>query len=410
MGRDKLKIRFLVFHHGRWIWRPTKRMRDEGFGRVRLGPGLLVDGKSVPAPGDIARAVELNTEWDRHRRGLPPTGPRLGYPLGSIGDAYHRATMMREKERQRKGITWTSEQRSRDDWPRAWKHIEFLADCDPKTVTGEMLLELRSDVAANVSESEAHRVIKVWRALWRKMAIFGFCQADCDPSLLFANSAPKPRQAVWREGEAVRLVKTAWRSGYRGLATLLAVGWDSQLSPVDARRLSAAQMRQDRLGVWFEVERAKTGRAALATLGKRSSEDPGGLPRWYARAANRCCADLPQPLRAALLQGHPRRRLPRRAHRRLRPGRSAAACRLSSVWINRGSRWRRGSSEAVGQNGELALDVEPPAQNLWPGHARFGARNRCCAGARPGPFARTRRGQKYPGAGPKVSAGGRGRC
>jgi hypothetical protein len=215
--------------------------------------------------------MEMNAEWDRHRRGLPPAGPRLGFPLGSIGDAYHRATMMRAKDRQRKGINWTSEQRSRDDWPRAWKHIEFLADCDPKTVTGDMLLELRSEVAAKISESEAHRVIKVWRALWRKMVIFGFCAAGRDPSLLFANSAPKPRQAVWREGEAVRLVKTAWRSGYRGLATLLAVGWDSQLSPVDARRLSAAQMRQDRLGVWFEVARAKTGRTALATLGKRSA-------------------------------------------------------------------------------------------------------------------------------------------
>ena len=26
-----------------------------------------------------------------------------------------------------------------------------------------------------VSESEAHRVIKVWRALWKKMTVFGYC-------------------------------------------------------------------------------------------------------------------------------------------------------------------------------------------------------------------------------------------
>jgi hypothetical protein len=66
-------------------------------------------------------------------------------------------------------------------------------------------------------------------------------------------------------------VKHAWRSGYRGLSVLLAIAWDSQLSPVDARRLSAQNRRSDRFGVWFQVDRAKTGRSALATLSKRTS-------------------------------------------------------------------------------------------------------------------------------------------
>ena len=122
-----------------------------------------------------------------------------------------------------------------------------------------------------MSESEAHRVIKVWRALWKKMAVFGSCDATRDPSLLFTNSAPGPRQALWSEGEAVRIIKRAWREGYRGLAALLAVAWDSQLSPVDARNLRARDTRRDRLGMWFELARAKTGRPALATLSKRTA-------------------------------------------------------------------------------------------------------------------------------------------
>jgi hypothetical protein len=273
MGRDKVKIRYLVFHFGRWVWRPTKHMRALGLRRVRLGPGLVVDGSNVPAPTDLARAMELNAEWDRYRRGLPPTGPRLGYPTGSIGDGYHRVMVMREKERQAKGIIWTREHHSRDDWPRAWKWIEpLLGDCDPRTVAPEMLLDLRAHIAAQVSEGEAHRTIKVWRALWAKMAVLGFCDPKCDPSLFLANSAPKPRQDVWHEGEAVRLAKEAWRSCYPGLAALLAVAWDSQLSPVDARMLSPRNRRSDPVGVWFEVERAKTGRAALATLSRRSNE------------------------------------------------------------------------------------------------------------------------------------------
>jgi hypothetical protein len=102
------------------------------------------------------------------------------------------------------------------------------------------------------------------------MAGFGYCEAERDPSFQFANSAPQPRQAVWIEGEAARLVKQAWRSGYYGLAALLATAWDRQLSPVDARRLSASQRRRGSKGAWFTVDRAKTGRSALATLSKRT--------------------------------------------------------------------------------------------------------------------------------------------
>lgn len=147
---------------------------------------------------------------------------------------------------------------------------------DPRTVTPEQLIDpdlpgLRPLVARKVSEAEAHRVIKVWRALWVRMAGFGYCEAARDPSFQFANAAPRPRQVIWSEGEAVRLVKRAWRDGYHGLAALLAVAWDSQLSPVDVRRLQATQRRRDVIGTWFETGRTKTGKEALATLSRRST-------------------------------------------------------------------------------------------------------------------------------------------
>jgi hypothetical protein len=127
------------------------------------------------------------------------------------------------------------------------------------------MLNVRADIAQAVSESEAHRTIKVWRALRKKMAAFGYCRVDRDPSFLFANNAPSSRQAVWLEGEIVRLVK-----GYKGLAACLAVAWDSRLPPVDARTVKADQLRRDPIGSWFDVARTKTGRAAKATLSKRA--------------------------------------------------------------------------------------------------------------------------------------------
>src|SRR5262249_30771028 len=153
--------------------------------------------KRVATADEKARAVKLNAEWDRWRRGLPePRAERLRYPHGSIGEAYERVMQLREAERKSKGIKWTREQSSRDDWPRAWRWIEPLfGDCNPRTVTPEQLigepsrtnvLGLRPLVSAKVSESEAHRVIKVWRALWKMMAVFGYCERHRDPSLMFA--------------------------------------------------------------------------------------------------------------------------------------------------------------------------------------------------------------------------------
>ncbi len=272
MGNDR--IRYLIFVCGRYRWRPTKRMRAAGFRMINLGTGIVIGDRRYPSDDDKARAIELNAEWDRHRRGLPaPSAASIDRnPCGSVGAAYLRALALREAERKAKGIIWTNEQRSRDDWPRAWRWIEPLfGDCDPMTVTPEQLLGLRQLVAAKVSESEAHRVIKVWRALWKKMAAFGYCDVARDPSLMFTNSAPQPRQALWTEGEAVRIIKRAWRESYKGLAALLSVAWDSQLSPVDARGLRARDMRQDPIGVWFDLARAKTGRAALATLSNRAA-------------------------------------------------------------------------------------------------------------------------------------------
>ena len=257
MGADR--IRYLVFVCDRWRWRPTRTMRAAGFRLINLSKGIIVDGENVPTVDDKNRAIELNEAWDRHRRGLEPAAPKPKYPTGTLGDAYLQAIAVREAGRRNNGITWTKEQHSRDDWPRAWRWIEPLfGDVDPKTVTWEQLFDpdlpgLRPLVAAKVSETEAHRVTKVWRRLWQYAATFKMCDADLDPSFVLPNSAPPPRQDVWLEAEARKLVKQAWRSGYHGLTALLAVAWDSQLSPVDARTLKASQRRSDAEGTWFET-------------------------------------------------------------------------------------------------------------------------------------------------------------
>jgi hypothetical protein len=58
----------------------------------------------------------------------------------------------------------------------------------------------------------------------------------------------------------------AWRRDKRGLAALMAVIWDSMLSPGGARILTPGQRARDTQGAMFFLDRAKTGRAAAGTL------------------------------------------------------------------------------------------------------------------------------------------------
>jgi hypothetical protein len=270
MAKDK--IRYLLYVSGRWRWRPTRQMRKLGFHLITFGPVLTADDKAV--------AVRLNEEWDKVRAGIV-SEPEETYPPGSVGDGYERAMKMRAAERKAKNIDWNGEQESRDDWPRAWKWLgPVFGDVDPNTIQPEHFLAIDQNtgkvrgllplVESKVSISERHRVIKVWRALWKRMSVMHYCDADKDPSLAFANSAPSPRQEVWAYREVLRLVRHAWRLGYKGLAALMAVSWDSMLSPVDARKLTAGQMLRDEHGALFFLDRAKTGRAAAGTLSRWS--------------------------------------------------------------------------------------------------------------------------------------------
>lgn len=281
LGKDQ--IRYFLYLNGRWRWRPTKVMRGQGFGLITMsrgGPALDSDGQPEASLADRQRAIGLNDAWDRVRAGgiaMPARTTLKIYPVGSVGDGYQRAMALRKAERLQKGVVWTNEQESRDDWPRAWKWIEpQFGDCDPKTIIPEHFLRIDPatgrpaglvvEIESKASVTERHRAIKVWRALWARMQGMGYCGDAKDPALSFANRAPEPRDAVWHRKEVLVRVQRAWRLGYHGLAACMATAWDSMCSPVDVRRLTPAQVRSDAGGVWFAIGRAKTGRAGAATL------------------------------------------------------------------------------------------------------------------------------------------------
>lgn len=249
----KVKLPYYVVKRGTGYFQPSKTMRAAGFEARSLGP----DG-----PATWAEAQRLYVDWSLHRRGMAAAPPRT-YPMGSVGWAW---------ERYRRMEAWAGKApKTREEWDYAWRWIEpVFGDVAPSTIEIEMVEALRGEVLAQKSLHAAHRVTKIWRALWRVMAAMKLCQAGDDPSLALRNAAPKGRSETWTEGEIARLAKAAWRAGYRGLAAALAVMWDTQFAPGDVRALTPAQRLKDARGTFFDTSRGKTGKEVLGTITRRT--------------------------------------------------------------------------------------------------------------------------------------------
>src|SRR3977135_108108 len=268
MGR--VKISYYIVKRGRGFWNPSAAMKRAGFAAVPCG----LDG-----PEAWAVAETWNKRWAACRRGV--VAPRR--PEGALGEAFDR---FRSTETWKRKATKT-----RQEWEAMSRLyiMPIFGDHRPPAASLDRLDKWYALVLRDKGVREAHRAMKIWRALWRVAGAMGYCTADADPSLGIRRKTPTPRSAVWSEGEAVRLVKGAWRAGYRGMSALLAIAWDTQLAPIDCRRLTRDQMAPN--GAAFMLDRAKTGIAALGTLSKRTQH----LLAAYSGGARRRAAAGPPP-------------------------------------------------------------------------------------------------------------------
>lgn len=240
---------YRVKKNGRGYWEPTRTMREAGFQPIACG----VDG-----PLAWAKASKADDAWQDYRRGIVPEAEIKHIP-GSIGEAWHRYAKTREFK--------TKATATQDEWWRAWKYIGgVFADVDPVTVTLEDISDLRAGIEEDVSLSEAHRVIKIWRAGWVTWSAMGYCQAEADPSKGVRNKAPKGRRDTWLNIEVWLQIRRAWREGYTGLALGLSIMRDSGCSPIDAREALASQIVTNGRTTFFAIDRAKTGKPAYVPL------------------------------------------------------------------------------------------------------------------------------------------------
>jgi hypothetical protein len=199
------------------------------------------------------------------------------FPDGSFGDGFARY---------RELATWKAKApRTREDWERGWKHIApVFGDVDTRSLSLEDLdgwyaALIDPESKGHVGVREAHRAMKIWRALWKVLTTLKrkdgeyFCLGQ-DPSLGIRRKTPTARSAFWLYEEAQQLVEAAWNGVmvdgklevYRGLSAALATAWDTTLSPVDVRTLTLSQRLETAQGPLFVQPRAKTGQKAIGTL------------------------------------------------------------------------------------------------------------------------------------------------
>ncbi|MBS9720215.1 hypothetical protein JYU29_05875 [Tianweitania sp. BSSL-BM11] len=253
----RIKLKHYVVRKGKYgYWLPTPKMQEFGFRPITCGP----DG-----PDAWKIAQEWEDKWQAARKGIETSPALRHYPKDSVGDAF---------ERYRKTESWkTRLPRTREDWERGWSFIDkVFGDQPPAAVTFELLDTWYHALVRKNGIDVAYRAVKTWRSLYRIMAGMKLCPAGQDPSLAIRRKNPKPRTETWSEGEVVRLVKGCWRRGFKGLACIIAIAWDTSFSPVDVRTLTPGQIYSTGNDKeWgFLIARTKTGEAAYGTLSART--------------------------------------------------------------------------------------------------------------------------------------------
>jgi hypothetical protein len=253
-----IKVKQYRVFRKRGFWCPNRAQVAAGFKSTPCG----VDGSDA-----WAIAEQMNAKWQAVKRGDIPA-PALAikdrrkltpeqrddlipYRRGSLGFGF---------QHYRKTSVWLEDKapRTREDWMRGWRHIgPVFGHKDPRTVTLNMISAFRDAVSERYGVREAHRAVKIWRALWKVNALNGFCDIHRDPSKGFENHAAEGRNVFWFEAEVIALADRAWAMGYHGLAAVMAVLWDTQMSPVDVRTLRASQIAMAGREAFF-TKRAKT--------------------------------------------------------------------------------------------------------------------------------------------------------
>jgi integrase len=282
-----IKVRYYVTRKfkdqpKRGYWAPCLARPDKKTGEFK--PTLMAQlgfqhvDCGIDGPLAWAVAESWNRKWDAaraaHYAGAPPDSQGKVFPPDSLGEGFAKFRGTGEWKQMKP--------RTKEGWLRGWKYIEpTFGDVNPRTVALEHLdlwyhgdQESKPPVQGILQKhgvGESYIAMKYWRAIYAKLLTINRADGErycvgADPSLGIRRKTPKSRNAIWLYDEARIVIDGAGELGFKGLQAALAVAWDTMMSPVDVRTLTLSQISADDQGTLFQVDRAKTGKAAIGTL------------------------------------------------------------------------------------------------------------------------------------------------
>jgi hypothetical protein len=270
-----VRLRYTVRKRGNLFWQPTPEMKALGFLPKALGP----DG-----PEAQALALKLAGEWDQARA---EQGKVTDYPAGTFGAFYDRF---------KRTTVWAKKgPRTREDYDRAWKHIDAWRPAAGKptlsrTVITQLTTELCEQFAdhleTTLSPNERHRTIKWLKVLLADAAVrlrLGYAS----PAAKLKNPQPKGRTAIWLGAQVEDMAAGAAIAGFEGMSLAIETAWETMFSPVDVRTLRPRQIKRDAGGWYATGHRGKTRVEFFAAL----SDDLAGRLLAYIERQGRAEAD-----------------------------------------------------------------------------------------------------------------------
>jgi hypothetical protein len=218
-----------------------------GFKYLPLGP---------EGPAAWGKAASLYGAWLEAKS--------RAYPKSSLGAYYDRF---------RRSIAWTRKApRTREDYARAWKHIEpVLARSVITEISVDDCEAFYVHMETNFSAAERYRTIKVLRILFDD-AKLRLGLATESPAKTLPNRRPKGRSALWFRQEVEELIEGAETLGRPGMAVALRITWDTLFSPVDIWSLTRGQLKRDGDGWYLERARTKTNKQTFGALSDATAE------------------------------------------------------------------------------------------------------------------------------------------
>lgn len=263
-----MRVRYYRVRKGRGYWEPGAHGAAFDFAKsVPCGP-------HGPAAWAIAEA--WNKRLDAARRGEDPEqGPQ--YPRGTLGEFWERFRTTKAWE--------LLAPRTREDYARVWPNIEAWSPAPgAPTLAHTLVNRLSPDLSerfhadlspvhnegAVLSWNEAHRTLKVWRALLNALVAYRIVPPPA-PIGRVTNPAPKGRESVWLHAEILHLAEIAVRDGFLGMGIAIRLAWAAMLSPVDVRLLDLQGFTYSPQGGEVATRREKTAKRVRQVVDRETA-------------------------------------------------------------------------------------------------------------------------------------------